>query len=456
MLKSLHGRLLAWLVVPLLLLSAAHVVSTYADTRKTAENLFDKLLVTLALSISEHALASGGDILTDNLLELIRVTTNDNLYYKVIGPDNSFIMGYEDIPEPPGGINVLEQNLQFYDAVYYDREVRVIAVSSLVDRPDFSGWMTTFVAQTLNDRAGYVSAIMVDAVLRVVLLIIFATVLLSVGISLGLRPLRRLGESVQRRDMNELSPIRGSHLPEEIRGLVGELNDLLRRLDENISVTKRFVENAAHQLRTPVTALLPQSELALRHAESEREREAVGKIKRSAEKIARLTNQLLNLTYADSFRLSDQELSEVNLQAIAEKHLDSFIADRPALRINPQLESAPLRGKRLLLAEVVDNLLDNAVKYSTDNEAIELRTYSRDGEAILEVTDRGPGVPDDDREKVFERFYRATREPAGSGLGLAIVKEIVDAHRGSVALEPGPGNVGTTVRCRFPAAAHDS
>ena len=452
MLKSLHGRLLVWLVLPLFFLAAAYVANTYLDTRKTAETIFDKLLVTLALSISEHALASGGDILTDDLLELIRETTSDNLYYKVLGPDNSFIMGYEDIPEPPGGINALEQHLQFYDAVYYAREVRVIAVSSLVDRPDFSGWMTTFVAQTLNDRDAYVASILIDTVFRVALLIVVAALLLSIGIFLGLRPLKRLTNSVQRRDIDDLSPIRQDHLPMEIAVLVAELNALLRRLDENISVTKRFVENAAHQLRTPVTALLPQSELALRHAESERERKAVGRIKRSAEKIARLTNQLLNLTYADSIRLSDEELSEVDLKDIVERHVGAFLEGHPEARIEARLAPAPLRGKRLLLGEVLDNLLDNAIKYSGGDEPIGLRTFVSDGDAILEVTDRGPGLSADDRKKVFERFYRVTRDSAGSGLGLAIVKEIVDAHRGVVSLEPGPDNVGTTVRCRFPAA----
>ncbi len=453
MLRTLHGRLLAWLVIPLLLLSGAHVASTYVDTRRTAESIFDKLLVTLALSISEHALASGGDVLTDDLLELIRETTNDNLFYKVIGPDSAFIMGYEDIPEPPGGINVLEQYLQFYDATYYDLPVRVIAVSSLVDRPDFSGWMTTFVAQTLNDRDDYVSAIMIDALLRVLLLIILATVLLSVGISLGLRPLRQLGESVQRRDMDDLSPIRRHNLPDEIEGLVDELNDLLRRLSENISVTKRFVENAAHQLRTPVSALLPQSELALRHAESDRERRAVSKIKRSAEKIARLTNQLLNLTYAESMRLSEQELSRFNLKAIAEKHREAFLVDHPELQVVADLESAPIMGKQLLLGEVIDNLLDNAAKYSDKATPITIRTFVRNNQSVMEIIDGGPGVSEAERERVFERFYRATPSAAGSGLGLAIVKEIVDAHRGTVSLEPGPDNTGTTVRCLFPVAA---
>lgn len=451
MMKSLHGRLLVWLVVPLLFLSAAHVVSTYVDTRKTAESIFDKLLIMLALSISEHALASGGDILTDDLLELIRETTNDNLYYKVIGPNHSFIMGYEDIPEPPGGINVLEQHLQFYDANYFDQEVRIIAVSSLVDRPDAAGWTTTFVAQTRNDRDEYVSSILVDVLARVILMIVIAAVLLWIGISLGLRPIKRLEASVKRRDMRDLSPIEHEHMPTEIDGVVAALNDLLSRLSSNISMTRRFVENAAHQLRTPVTALLPQAALALRHAESDRERKAVGKIKQSAEKIARLTNQLLNLTYAESISLSAKDFSKIDLKEIAERCVATFIERHSGARIDMDLGQAPLLGTRLLLGEVVDNLLDNAFRYSGNSASVTLRTCIRGDESVLEVSDNGPGIAKVDQEKVFERFYRAAKDPTGSGLGLAIVKEIVEAHRGSISLQSGPGGIGTCVRCSFPA-----
>jgi len=450
-LKSLHGRLLAWLVVPLLFLSAAHLVSTYIDTHKTAETIFDKLLVTLALSISEHALASGGDILTDDLLELIRETTNDNLYYKVIGPDHSFIMGYEDIPEPQGGIRVLEQHLQFYDATYLEQKVRVIAVSSLVDRPESNGWMTTFVAQTLNDREAFVTSVLVDDLWRAILMIVIAAVLLSIGISLGLRPVKRLVASVEKRDMHDLSPIRPAHRPREIDSVVTALNDLLQRLSSNILLTKRFVENAAHQLRTPVTALLPQTELALRHAESDRERKAVGKIKQSAEKIARLTNQLLNLTYAESISLSSKDFSAMDLSSICDKHIAGFLERYPDAGIKTDLGPAFVMGKHLLLGEVIDNLLDNAYRYSNGRGSIRVSTRQSADESVLEIADDGPGIPEDDREKVFERFYRAAQDPPGSGLGLAIVKEIVEGHNGKVSVFPGHDTVGTVVQCRFPA-----
>ncbi len=449
--NSLRGRLLAWLIIPLIVLSATHLVSTYFDTRKTAEAIFDKLLITLALSISEHALASDGDMLTDELLELIRKATNDDIYYKVIGPGHSFIMGYQDIPEPSGGINVLEKQLYYYNTEYYDQNVRVIAISTLVDRAEYNGWMIVFVAQTIRDREEYVESTMATAVWRVIAMILVSGVLLSIGISTALRPLAKLEASVGRRDMRDLSPIEPAHLPSEIRGLVNALNSLLLRLSSNIHLTKRFVENAAHQLRTPVTALLPQAELALRHAKSDRERKAVAGIKRSAEKIARLINQLLNLAYAESLSISGNDSLTIDLMQIADKRAKEISKRNPGVTINSSLQQALIVGEPLLIEEVIDNLLDNAIKYSGCAE-IQLNTRQDKDHAILEVSDQGPGIDETDRDKVFERFYRCTTEPPGSGLGLSIIKEIVQAYGGTIEINEGPNGNGVVVRCVFPCA----
>ena len=452
MLRSLKSRLLAWLVVPLLFMSGAHLTSIYIDTQKTAEDIFDKLLVTLALSISEHALSSGGDLLTDDLVEIIRETTNDNLYYKVIGPGGAFITGYEDIPEPEGGIQVLETNLQFYDAIYIDQAVRVIAVSSLIDRPEYSGWMTTFVAQTINERDRYVESTLFNNTWRVVLMISIASGLLSIGVSLGLRPLIKLQKSVHNRTTHDLSPIKNENLPYEISGLVDELNELLGRLSDHISLTKRFVENAAHQLRTPVTALLPQSELALRHAESERERTAIEKIKNSARKIARLTHQLLNLTHAESISLSKHEYARIELKKVVVQRVAAFRELYPRVKLKKHLSEAPMDGIELFVGEIIDNLLDNTRKYADVDEPVSINTYSDQNDAILEVVDKGPGIPENLREKAVERFERLSADGSGSGLGLAIVKEIVEAHEGRLEIADNEESSGTCVRCFFPLA----
>ena len=459
MLNSLHIRILAWLVIPLLFISITHLATSYVDKQNTSQEIFDKLLVTLALSISEHALSSSGDLLTDDILELIRVTTNDNLYYKVIGPDEAFITGYEDIPEPPEGIQFLESNLQFYDSVYLEQPVRVIAVSMLVDTEDYHGWMTTFVAQTLRDRDLYVKSFLVDDIYRVILMIIISTILLSVGISLGLKPLKKLQASINRRDSHDLSPIKKDNLPQEIDGLVDELNSLLYRVTDHLTLTKRFIENAAHQLRTPVTALLPQTELALRAAESDREKATIEKIKTSADKVARLTHQLLNLTYAESIALTKKDFLLFDLAKTVTTSIESIRMINSELKLNIDLSYSPMLGISMLLDEVVKNLIDNAIKYGDSSAPIEVNCCVIKNKIFLDIINQGSGIAFEFREKVTERFFRLADENNGSGLGLSIVKEIVSTHNGTLEiLDASPANrlsvtnssnSGTCVRCTF-------
>ena len=455
--RSLRARLLAWLLAPLLFMSGAHLASTWLDTRKTAEGIFDKLLVTLALSISEHALASGGDLLTEELLELIRITTNDHLYYKVIGPGGAFITGYEDLPEPAGGIGVAQNNLQFYDALYTGKAVRVIAVSSLIERPEYSGWMTTFVAQTKNERAAWVESILLQNLWRVALMIAIASGLLSVGVWLGLRPLARLQHAVHQRTSADLSPIPCRKLPREISALVSELNDLLARLQAHMQFTRRFVENAAHQLRTPVTALLPQAELAWRKAESARDKTAIGKIKTSAENLARLTHQLLNMARAESIALggppaaSRRDFSALDLADLAARRIAAFCELYPEIEVVADLQAARARGMALFIGEALDNLLDNARKYgrpAPGPATITVRSFCRGDRSILEVSDRGGGFPKQHYKAATERFVRLVDAGPGSGLGLAIVREIVEAHGGELCFRSLPD--GFAVGCAFP------
>ncbi len=186
--NTLRSRLLGWLLIPLLVLSIAHIANTYLETRRTSTELYDKMLVALALTISEYAIASEGDLLTGDLLELIRQATNDKLYYKVLGPNGSFVVGYEDMPAPKGGLKQINNHIELYDAEYLGRPVRVIAASIYSERPGFSGWSSTFVAQTLQDRNSYVMDAIVDNTQRLLILIIIVTALLSIGISLALRP----------------------------------------------------------------------------------------------------------------------------------------------------------------------------------------------------------------------------------------------------------------------------
>ncbi len=438
----------------MLFLFVGLMYSAYVDTKKTSEVVFDKLLVALALSISEHALATEGDLLTDELLEMIRVATNDSLYYKVAGPDGAFVIGYVDLPEPVAGIDVIEQQVELYDALYQDQEVRIVAVSTLVDGTNYQGWMTTFLAQTLNDREQFVISNLIEDLWRFLLVIVIVSLLLSVGVTIGLRPLTKLQASIDRRNPHDLSPLKQTPLPTEIRSVVHSLNDLLARLSSHIILTKQFVENAAHQLRTPVSALIPQTDLALRHAESERERVEIGKIRDSAKKIGRLTHQLLNLTYAESISLSNAAFEIVDLGKQVAKHIRKFADVHQQIKTRESLESVKIYAAELLIGEVVENLLDNALKYAHGSALIDIRTFTRHGFAVLQICNQTEEIEATELGSLFNRFVRLGGKQEGSGLGLAIVKEIVELHGGTAAIDYQAESRQISVCCSFPLAVN--
>jgi two-component system sensor histidine kinase TctE len=448
--QTLKGRLLRWLLIPLLLLSVAHIYTLYHQTVRTSTELYDKMLVSLALSISEYAIASEGDLLSIDLLELIRKTTKDKLYYKVLGPNGSFLVGYSDMPQPEGGLKQINNHIELYDAVYLGQQVRVIAVSMLSDRPQFSGWSSAYVAQTLQDRNNFVMDALTDNILRIIILIVIVTLLLSIGISQALRPLKRLQTALNARDIHDLTPLETSHLPKEIETLSHTVNKLFERLGNQISLTKRFLENAAHQLRTPITALTLQSELALRKADTESSKSNIRKVKQSADRVGRLANQLLQLSYSESKAYGNPSHQKIDLAVIARKGIKRFKEETKTRHITHKLQPAIIQGDEQLLLELLSNVLENAKKYSPSDELIEVSTYVDGNNAMIEIKDQGPGIPAEFRQLVTERFFRAHNDQDGSGLGLAIVKEITLVHHGKIDISQGDNNRGTRIRCLFP------
>jgi len=448
--STLKGRLLAWLLIPLVLLSVAQMASIYSETRKTSTELFDKMLVTLALSISENALASEGDLLTVDLLELIQRTTNDKLYYKVLGPSGAFLVGYHDMPEPPGGLKQINNHIELYDAEYLGQPVRVIAVSQFSERQSINGWSSTFVAQTLQDRNDYVANAISDNFLRLILLFLIVTVFLLIGVSRALRPMKNLQSELDARDINDLTPLHTRRLPRELGVLAETINDLFDRLEHQIQLTKRFLENASHQLRTPIAALTLQSDLAVRSAKSEESRATATKMKRNIDRVARLAHQLLRLSYSESRAWKDLKDQDLDLAVVAEQSIKVFLSDNHRAQVIQSLDTAPATGKVELLKEVVSNLLENAHKYAGTGSEIRVSARTENDRSVLEVCDSGPGIPRELRLLVTERFFRAQNDEDGSGLGLAIVKEILIEHGGEMEISSGEDGRGTCVRCWLP------
>jgi two-component system OmpR family sensor kinase len=312
---------------------------------------------------------------------------------------------------------------------------------------------TVQVAQSLEVREAALQGMSVRLMLPLVLIVPLLGIATWISVGRGLRPLGALREEVTQRNPASLLPIALEHAPDEVKPLVGSLNDLLLRLGQALDSQRRFTADAAHELRTPLTGVKLQFQL-LERAQSEQERhEAIALLKAGIEQAIRLVHQLLTLARLEPDSVAVAHLP-VALGAIARRTLADF-APRAAegsiaLRLG-RCDEVTLAGDEDQLRILINNLVDNAVRYTPADGEVEVCVVAADGAVRLEVADSGPGIPVQERPRVFDRFYRVAGSTApGSGLGLSIAQRVADAHGASIELDTSARG-GLLVRVRFPA-----
>jgi two-component system OmpR family sensor kinase/two-component system sensor histidine kinase QseC len=271
----------------------------------------------------------------------------------------------------------------------------------------------------------------------------------------GLLPLREITAEVQQRDVRSLAALETANLPREIAPLVSELNRLLARLQQAFSAQRAFISDAAHELRSPLTALRLQLQLLDRAPDEAAREEARGRLGGAVERAIHLVEQLLALARSEP-QETVADFDIVDLSAAAAEGITDTHDLARARGIDLSLDSTPnilIRGDREGLRTLVRNLVDNAVRYSPPHGSVQVRCAIAAHEARLEVVDTGPGIAPVDRERVFDRFYRrAAAQESGTGLGLAIVKAIAQRHGARISLEDAPGG-GLHVAVGFPLAS---
>jgi signal transduction histidine kinase len=308
------------------------------------------------------------------------------------------------------------------------------------------------IAQPVRVREALARAAALRVMIPLILLlpIIIAALIWVVG--RGLQPLRQVTAQVQRRDASSLAPLGDENLPLEIKPLVDELNRLLARLQAAFTTQRAFISDAAHELRSPLTALRLQNQLLERAPDEAARLQASAQLGAAIERATRLVEQLLTLARSDpretAARFEPVVLAEVAAEAITDCH--SMAVDR---HIELGLDAEPglkVRADRVALRALLRNVIDNAVRYTPPGGSVAVRTATQSERALVEVSDTGPGIAPEERERVFDRFYRrpGTAE-SGSGLGLAIVKAIAEQHGALIVLEDAPGG-GLRVSLLFP------
>jgi two-component system sensor histidine kinase TctE len=473
---SLFGEILDWLLVPLLLLWPISVALTYVATKSLANSPFDRAMGNQAQLLADHVrFESGRTVLAlpPAARDLLRADEVDQVYYQVIGRQGEIVAGETDLPPPDEEDIPSAGHLQYRNGFYRGAEVRIAALA--VDpqdgpraaAPAAAHPALVQVAETLEKRSQLAGELVKGVILPQFVILPVAVLLVWFGLVRGLVPLSRLTERIRARQPADLSPIDAGAAPEEVAPLIRSINDLMRRLDLSLQGQQRFIANAAHQLRTPLAGLKTQTELALRQArpggDTAELRDSLKQMALSTERAARMVSQLLSLTRAEREGRGEAAgvFGPVDLGALLRERVRDWVPAALAKRIDLGLEhgtgpSPVIDGDPVLLQELVNNLLDNAIRYTPEGGVITARTRRAEGLAVIEVEDSGIGIAEGERELVFERFYRVLgsdpegRNLEGSGLGLSIVREIAMRHRARVTLRDNPAGGGTIFSVLFP------
>lgn len=451
---SLRARLLGWILLPLAGLITVNAWVAYGHAVEASNEAYDRALYLASRALAEE-LVWRHDALQVNVLRaagyLLENHTGSRLYYRVGDATGRHLAGDPTLPVPhaaPATSVSYHALVQFEDGELRGRPVRLAHLTHVLeDEHDQPHILKISVAETLETRQQMVRQQLRETLLSQGLLLLAAALLVIVGVQRGIRPLEHFRQRLAARDDDDFSPIAPPDLPRELHPLVNTLNGYLARLGRLIDIRKRFLDNAAHQLRTPLTVLKTQLALA------DRDPAAVAAARQTTDDAVRLTEQLLTMTRAEHAGAlpAASSNSSVELVALAQQVIQEYLPRAlqrgDDLGFETEVPSCEVPGSAALLHDALGNLIDNALHHTPPGTRVTVRI----GPRWMEVEDSGPGIPAEHQAHVFERFYRAA--PAslrGSGLGLAIVREIAEQSGATVTLRSGPAT-GTVFRIAWKA-----
>lgn len=315
-----------------------------------------------------------------------------------------------------------------------------------------SGPLIITVAQDTSVRTQLAASSAFRILQPLCILLPFIAIAVWIVVGEGLAPLEKTARSVARRSPNSLSPISTKGLPSELAGLVNAINNLLEKLDQSLSAQARFASDAAHELRTPLTALKLQVQLAQRAKTPDAQQKCLARLNEGINRATRLVEQLLTMARLDP-ESTKKPASTIKIDELIASIAEDMrpIAEQKKISISVESSPASVDGLEDALRLLITNLTDNAVRYTPENGRIRLSCGSDGQKSHILVSDDGPGIPVEERARVFDRFYRALgTKTSGTGLGLAIVKRIVEMHNGEISIEDGLDGKGAAFRIVLP------
>lgn len=455
MTRSLRKSLLLWLLLPTALALVTFLPLAYHLVHRPAMEALDQALADASLALIPHLevdeLGEPRFVFPAAAEQVLRTDRVDAIYYLVLGPAGRFIAGDIGLPHEPPAEQEMHGDRVSFDAHFRNQRVRVVAIHR-----EIAGSPFVFVtAETTRKR----DQLAVDLAVALILPLIFFAAATGFTIWHGIRhallPVEDIRRALHGMEHRAMQPLDTLAAPVEIRPLVSEFNAVLDRLEQAAEAQQRFVANAAHQLRTPLAGIRTQLELLLRSPDAAdrdaRTRHCVGAL----ERLGHLISQMLVLLSAEPGGRHASLAEPIDMPELIRERSPEWVrlAESRGLDLGFELDAAHVTGDRLLLGEMIANLVVNALSYTPAPGEVTVRCRSAEGRSLIEVEDSGPGIPSEARQQVFERFFRLpdARHP-GSGLGLAIVREIAHGLQGEVEILDPPGGRGALLRVSLPGS----
>ncbi|WP_337178826.1 sensor histidine kinase [Hydrogenophaga borbori] len=464
-LASIRRLLLLMLLPGMLAVTAAELWLSWTTANDAADAAYDRSLLGAVKSIDSSISTASGGLgveLPYRMLEFFELTAQGQVHYRVASEDGLVEIGSPDLPRPPRPLE--SGKPQFHDGEYLGQPVRVGSYARELAEP-LAGQrppqrVVVQVAETLEARNDFRRDLLLRSLARDLLLIVLATGLLTVSIAWAMHPLSRFRQEVEARQQDDLTPMSPDGVPAEVLPLVQAINRHVARAQEQAELRRRFVDDASHQLRTPLATLSTQVAYALREQDPAQQRPVLESIRAQLDQTIRQTNQLLSLARADSAPLDFQA---VDLVWLAESVVrDGWHAARDQsvdLGLDAPARRLAFTGDADLLREALSNLVHNAIRHGGAGCHVTLSVRERvmpsgQREACLAVVDDGAGLPAADLERLGERFFRGSGAAVpGSGLGLAFVRTVAQRHGGELRARPGPDGRGLQVEMVLPLPA---
>ena len=448
--SSLRGRLLSLLLPATVGLWIVGGWLIYVESRQLGNRLSDQALHetgALLLQLAQHEIEEHGLSLGVLLLQNEAVPGENAFRYQIWTADGQ--PAYRSGGTPATPLRALRVE-GYSNATLDGRDWRIYAVWNMAHTLQIQ------IAQSVDYASGMARGIALRLVLTLSLLLALAAVLIWLIVSAATRPLLATAEAVGARSPDDLRAVRDDAAPAEVQPLVRALNRLIERMRDTLQQERRFTADAAHELRTPLAAVRANAQV-IRHARSEGERdEALADLLVSVDRGSRVIDQLLQLARADA-QAARLPVDEVDLAELVESQCAAQGADALAAGATLQAFAEPcaVQGRLELLSVLLRNLIENAIRYCPAGARIAVACRATAAGAELTVDDNGPGIPEQERQRVFDRFHRlADAQRSGSGLGLSIVRRVAELHGATVELTTGASGQGTRATVRFPAVGH--